>query len=65
MEGRNMLKPDERLNHILSISESGGTEAVIKYFITELSHNVRFKHFDDKCYWINVEEVLNENKKHD
>lgn len=56
------LKPDERLSYIEDLASSSGVESVIEYFVKELSSNIRFKHFDDKCYWINVEEVLNSKK---
>ncbi len=59
MQPINNLKPDERLAYIEDLAKTGGAKAVIKYFVKELSSNVRFKHFDDKCYWINVEEVVN------
>lgn len=61
----NQLKPDERLAYIHKLIEDSGCNAVVSYFIEELATNVKFKHFDDKCYWLEVKEQLDKIKRND
>lgn len=59
------LKPDERLAYINKLVRESGCDSVVSYFIEELATNIKFKHFDDKCYWLEVKEQLNKTRKYD
>jgi hypothetical protein len=50
------LKPAERLDEIMRLSQEYGVVFIISFFLNELAGNTSHAHFDDKCYWKDVEE---------
>lgn len=50
------LKPAEKLEEIMRLSQQYGVRYIISYFLTELAENANHASFDDKCYWKGVEE---------
>lgn len=50
------LKPAEKLEEIMRLSQEYGVRYIISYFLTELAENTTHASFDDKCYWKDVEE---------
>jgi len=50
------LKPAERLDEIMELSNKYGVVSIVSYFLTELAENAKHASFDDKCYWKDVEE---------
>jgi hypothetical protein len=50
------LKPAEKLEEIMRISQEYGVRYIISYFLTELAENANYASFDDKCYWKDVED---------
>ena len=50
------LKPPEKLEEIMKLSQDYGVRFVISYFLNELANNASHASFDDKCYWKDVQE---------
>lgn len=65
MINENNLKPSERVDEILEISNHYGRLAVINYLITELATNSKHKDFSDECYWKEVQEEFISRLKYD
>jgi hypothetical protein len=59
------LKPDERVDEVLTISNQYGRLAIISYLLDELAINSRHKEFSDECYWKEVREEFNSRLKYD
>lgn len=59
------LKPDERVDEMLTISNQYGRLAIISYLLDELAINSRHKEFSDECYWKEVREEFNSRLKYD
>jgi hypothetical protein len=50
------LKPAEKLEEIMRLSQQYGVRYIISYFLNELANQMSHASFDDKCYWKDVEE---------
>lgn len=50
------LKPAEKLEEIMRLSQQYGVRYIISYFLTELAENANHASFDDTCYWKDVED---------
>jgi hypothetical protein len=59
------LKPDERVDEMLTISNQYGRIAIISYLLDELANNSQHKNFSDECYWKEVREEFNSRLKYD
>jgi hypothetical protein len=53
------LKPNERVDEMLLISDTYGRLTIISYLLTELAINSKHKNFSDECYWKEVQEEFN------
>jgi hypothetical protein len=59
------LKPAERLDEIMELSNKYGVVSIVSYFLIELSKNANHKSFADECYWKEVEEEFKSRLKYD
>lgn len=59
------LKPDKRVDEMLTISNQYGRLAIISYLLDELSINSRHKEFSDQCYWKEVRDEFNSRIQYD
>lgn len=59
------LKPNERVDEMLTISNQYGRIAIISYLLKELAENSKHKNFSDQCYWKEVLEEFYSRLKYD
>jgi hypothetical protein len=59
------LKPAERLDEIMELSNKYGVVSIVSYFLDVLSNNTSHKSFADECYWKDVEDEFKTRLKYD
>jgi hypothetical protein len=61
----NNLKPAERLDEIMELSNKYGVVSIVSYFLDVLAKNTNHASFDDACYWKDVEEEFKTRLKYE